>query len=75
MAAVWERDGIKLTFHRGGKVAVEVDVAALTAAKELGPIGSVRVYEIDSTTLAKNIRDEAGRLGKRIKKAIKRRRR
>ena len=71
MANIWERDGLKLTFLPNGNVAVEVDVAALAAANELQPIGSVRVYEVDTKRLGKNIVEEAGRLVNRIKKAVK----
>lgn len=73
MAKVWKRDGIKLTFLPGGKVGVEVDLAAVTAASELEPVGTVRVYEIDAKKLGRNIADEARRVVKKIRNAAKRR--
>lgn len=71
MANIWERDGIKLTFLPNGNVAIEVDVAKLSAADELQPVGSVRVYEVDTKRLGQNIVAEAGRVVSRIRKAVK----
>ncbi len=72
MAEIWQRDGVKLTLGRDGKVAVEIDLGALTAASELDPVGTVRVYDIDPEALGRNIAKEAGRLVRRIQKAAKR---